>query len=55
MKKYVIYKFGTGQIVRLTDEQPTFNNIAPDEDYDTTSTWMEYGKSEAIEAFLKVN
>jgi hypothetical protein len=54
MKKFVIYKYATLEIVKLTDEQPDFKEIQDDEDFDTVENWMsvESGKNQ-IEQYLK--
>jgi len=54
MKKYVIYRLANLEIVKLSDNLPSFNELKDDEDFDTVERWLstDTGK-EAIELFMK--
>lgn len=56
MFKFVIYKAQSLQIVKLTDEEPSFTSIKDDEDFDLVSNWKlipNYSKS--IDDYLTAN
>lgn len=56
MFKFVIYKSNTLQIVKLTDEEPSFTSIKDDEDFDLVRNWKQIiNHSKAIDDYLLAN
>lgn len=56
MFKFVIYKSNTLQIVKLTDEEPSFASINDDEDFDLVRNWKQVvNHSKSIDNYLLAN
>ncbi len=56
MFKFSIYKSNSLQIVKLTNEEPSFSSINDDEDFDLVSNWKQViNGSKAIDEWLKAN
>jgi len=56
MFKFIIYKSNSLQIVKLTNEEPSFSSINDDEDFDLVSNWKQViNGSKAIDEWLKAN
>lgn len=56
MFKFVIYKSNTLQIVKLTNEEPSFSSIDDDEDFDLVSNWKQViNGSKAIDDYVALN
>lgn len=56
MFKFVIYKSNTLQIVKLTNEEPSFSSINDDEDFDLVSNWKQViNGSKAIDNYVALN
>jgi len=56
MFKFVIYKSKSLQIVKLSNEEPSFDSIKDDEDFDTVNNWKKViNHSKAIDEWLKTN
>ena len=53
---YVIYKSTTCQIVKITNDEPLFSKMKPDEDYDTVANWSKLSEfHQRITSFLASN
>ena len=56
MFKFVIYKQNSLQIVKLTNEEPSFSSINDDEDFDLVSNWKQViNSSKAIDDYVALN
>ncbi len=56
MFKFVIYKSNTLQVVKLTNEEPSFSSINDDEDFDLVSNWKQViNHSKAIDDYVALN
>jgi len=56
MFKFIIYKSNSLQIVKLTNEEPSFSSINDDEDFDLVNNWKQVvNHSKAIDEWLKAN